>query len=110
MANSSTERMSEALNPVIPGLWELAAYAIAVAVLVWLTLRIRAWFREDDAGTGRNNDLLTDIRELHRQGGLSDEEFRLIKTQLVGGLKEELDRPAAPAKNAEVEVPKQTGP
>lgn len=67
----------------LPNGWDLVWMGVGVLFLVWLTFRVRAWFRDDDAGSGHATDLLTDMRELHRQGGLSEEEFRLIKSRLV---------------------------
>lgn len=99
MNGTEPQRLKEILAPTLPNLWELAATALGVSVLIWLTFRIRAWFRDDDAGTGRNNDLLTDLRELQREGGLSEEEFRLIKSRLLKGAN---GVSAAPAKPAEV--------
>jgi hypothetical protein len=53
-----------------------------LAAAAWLVLRIRARFRdrEDPADEGRQ--MLMQMGELHRQGGLSDEEYRSIKGKL----------------------------
>lgn len=105
MPNQPVGRIQEALEPAVPALWELAIYGVGLGVLIWLIVRIKAWFRDDDAGTGRNNDLLTDLRELHREGGLSDEEFRLIKTRLIGSQTGNSTRVPNPAKTAETVAP-----
>jgi len=56
---------------------------LVILGLLWLTLLVKAWFRDDDAHADRPGDLLMEMRELHREGGLSEEEFRLIKSRLV---------------------------
>jgi hypothetical protein len=71
------------LERVAPNLWETIAIAVGVLVLVWVTLRLRAWFRDDAASDDNDIDLLSDMRDLHREGGLTDEEFRSIKTRLA---------------------------
>jgi hypothetical protein len=67
----------------MPSLWQSVGIAVGLVVLIWLTLRLKAWFREDAAGADNAMDLLTDMKEIHQQGGLTEEEFRLIKSRLV---------------------------
>jgi len=79
------EEISELIQPAMPSRWEWLAIGVGLAVLVWLTFRVKAWFHDDDASTDPAVDLLVDLQELRREGGLSEEEFRLINTQLIGG-------------------------
>ena len=67
-------------------LW-IAATAALVAVGVYIVGRVRAGLREDDAPS---SDLLTNFRELHALGELSDEEYRTIKAMLSARLQEEI--------------------
>jgi len=55
---------------------------LLLAVCAWLIQKVRSRFRdrEDPAEEGRQ--LLMQMGELHRQGGLSDEEYRSIKSKL----------------------------
>jgi hypothetical protein len=76
-------RLFEKVGPALPNAWQSLAIVAGVVVLVWLTLRLRAWLHEDTAGAGDTIELLTDMQEMHRQGGLTEEEFRFIKTRLV---------------------------
>ena len=55
-----------------------------IIVLVWLIVRMRLWFREDEGPAADVNEMLLQFRDLHRQGDLSDEEFRSIKSRLLG--------------------------
>lgn len=80
---SGWEELQKVLAPTFPGVRETVGLVLGFAALLWLTFRVRAWLREDDARADHSVDLLTDMRELHREGGLSDEEFRLIRTRLV---------------------------
>jgi hypothetical protein len=78
-------KVEDVLDQTLPSGWELVGIGIGLVVLIWLTFRVKAFFHDDDAGSGRTSDLLSDVRELRREGGLSEEEFRLIKTRLVRG-------------------------
>ncbi len=55
---------------------------LAVAVLVWLTLRIRNWFVDSDDSDEPLQEMLTQFRQLKRDGELSEEEYRLISQRL----------------------------
>jgi hypothetical protein len=55
-----------------------------LAVAAWLILRIRARFRDREDPEEEGHQMLMHMAELHRQGGLSDEEYRSIKCKLSG--------------------------
>ena len=99
---AAVNQWKDVLSPALPSGWEAAAIVTGTIVLIWLTFRIRAWFRDDDAHAGHDMDLLQDLRELHRQGGLSEDEFRLIRTQLMGSPVGENGTRRVAAKSAEV--------
>ena len=61
------------------------AVLVAVAAYVISKIRPKPLQRELPA-----SELLSKFRELHSKGGLSDEEFRTIKTTLTEQLQEEL--------------------
>jgi len=67
----------------LPNVWETLALGAALLMLIWLTLRLRSWFRDDAADNDPALDLLADMKELHDEGGLTEEEFRSIKTRLA---------------------------
>ncbi|MCH2595027.1 MAG: hypothetical protein MKZ95_04350 [Pirellulales bacterium] len=49
-------------------------------------------YRDDKAeDRSDSSDLMSKFRDLHEEGGLSDEEFRTIKTKLARELKAELN-------------------
>ena len=64
-----------------------AAFAALVLVVLKLARRLRGDADDDRLEAGR---MLTKFRELHARGGLSDEEFRTIKTKLVRQFQNEL--------------------
>ena len=72
---------------VRPGLLFAAIFALT-AMAVSLARRFRDRNVEDNSGS---SDLLSNFRELHERGGLSDEEFRTIKTKLAGDVKTEVN-------------------
>ncbi|MBL9082796.1 MAG: SHOCT domain-containing protein [Planctomycetales bacterium] len=68
-------------------IWLVAGFAIAVAVGVYLVGKVRGAYRETDVP---DTNLLTNFRELHARGELSDEEYRTIKAQLATKIREKL--------------------
>jgi uncharacterized membrane protein len=66
---------------------EIAGLAILVAVVSYVITKIRSKTVQKERGA---NQLLSNLRELHSQGELSDEEFRTIKTTLAAELQDEL--------------------
>lgn len=67
-------------------LW-LAVLAILLAVAVYVLEKIRPKPLQNEP---RASQWLSKFRELHSRGGLSDEEYRTIKTTLASELQEEL--------------------
>jgi uncharacterized membrane protein len=64
-----------------------ALVAILIAIGIYVVGRVRNSFREDGPTT---NDLLTNFRELHSRGELSEAEYRTIKAMLSARLQQEL--------------------
>ena len=46
-------------------------------------LRLRRWLKEDDAPTGGIGFTLSDLRQLHKQGKMTDEEFERARAKMV---------------------------
>ena len=59
---------------------------LLLAGATWLIIRIRAQFREREDPAEEGHQMLMQMGELHREGGLSDEEYRSIKSKLSGPL------------------------
>lgn len=64
----------------------IAVLAVLVAVSYWGLRKFRAYIDDDQTGVG---DLLTNYRELHEEGVLSDAEYRTIKSRLNAGTQRE---------------------
>ena len=64
-------------------LWQWGVVIVAVSVAIWLIVRLRSYFREDADDADQTLEMLTQFRDLHQQGGLSDDEFRLIRSRLA---------------------------
>lgn len=56
---------------------------VVIAVSAWLIIQFRAWFRENDGHDDDSLEMLSQFRDLRQQGELSEDEYRLIKSQLV---------------------------
>lgn len=65
----------------------LAVLAAGVAAAVYVIGKIRPRSAQQELAT---SELLTNFRELHARGELSDAEFRTIKTSLAARLQAEL--------------------
>lgn len=67
-----------------PSQWAGLLIALAVIfVLVVVSIRIRAWFREDADPRVAEQQMLSRIGDLRRQGDLTEAEYRSIKSQLI---------------------------
>jgi len=73
---NATETLHQALIPI-------AATVTAIAVLSVAIYAIRWWLRENDGPAASDNELLSEYREMHRRGELSDQEFRIIKGRMA---------------------------
>lgn len=71
--------------------------------VVWF----RKWMKRDDE-PGGIGFTLADLRDLHKQGGMSDEEFERTKAQLVQAGKKSADRLPAPPGYRRKAAPPQT--
>lgn len=55
---------------------------IAISVLIWVAVRIRAYFRDEADEADDKHRLLQQFRELHTEGELTEEEYRKLKSRL----------------------------
>ena len=72
------EQFQQALS-----LWQWGILILGISAAIWLIVRLRAYFREDAEDADGTLEMLTQFRDLHQEGGLSDDEFRLIKGRLA---------------------------
>jgi uncharacterized membrane protein len=67
----------------------ICAIVIACVLGAYVIGKLRSKLRETDPGP---SDFMTNFRELHSQGDLSDEEYRTIKSSLAARLKQQINR------------------
>jgi len=79
------DHLTQSLLQVV--LWS----AVALAVSALAVAAVRRWRGDAYEGQPGANELLTKFRELHGRGGLSDDEYRTIKTTLATQLDAELN-------------------
>lgn len=70
-------------------LW-VALLAILLAVAVYIIKKLRGEAVQEEDQERSASELISKFRELHSRGGLTDAEFRTIKTKLAARLQEEL--------------------
>ena len=63
-------------------LWFAVIFALSALVFAL----VRRWRGDSYDAQPSASELLTKFRELHARGGLSDDEYRTIKTKLAGQL------------------------
>ncbi|HEY0982559.1 MULTISPECIES: hypothetical protein [unclassified Schlesneria] len=81
-----------------------AIVGLVVLGSIWLIVWIRSYFRDDADNADETLEMLTQFRELHQEGGLSDDEFRLIRSRLALTAKQALQ-----ARHEPSAVPAETG-
>lgn len=74
-------------NPFVEVLVSCTILAAMIAAAVYALGKFRGGAEEEQLGA---SELLSKFREVHSEGGLSDEEFRTIKTLLADRLQREL--------------------
>lgn len=79
-------------------LWSLVLIGLVVAAAV-VVLFLRRWYTSVDSSAG-GGFTLGDIRQLHREGRMTDEEFEKAKALILGQARRGLE-PKSPDKNAE---------
>ena len=86
--DGSAENMNQLFEVLTQVALLLAAIFVMTAIGFAVVRSYRGGKAEDRLGS---SDLMSKFRDLHEEGGLSDEEFRTIKTKLARELKAELN-------------------
>ncbi len=74
-------------NPYVDVLVSCTVLAMMIATAVYALGKFRGGAGEERLGA---SELMSKFREVHSEGGLSDEEFRTIKTLLADKLQREI--------------------
>ena len=77
--------LAEAMDAVRVVGWSLVLIALLLIGFYAVT-RLRHWMREDEPAVGIGFTL-SDLRQLHREGKMTDEEFERAKAKIVAGAK-----------------------
>jgi uncharacterized membrane protein len=77
---------------LLEGSWYLAIilFTAVVALVAVGAYAVSKWRDAIDDDTNTASELLTNFREMHSRGDLTDEEFRTIKTRLSYEIQEEI--------------------
>lgn len=81
MNGPQAERIRELLG--MTTIWWIGL-GVAIIVLAVFLHRLRSWYRGDADPADDPDQILEQMKELRRQGNLSEEEFRSIKSQFTG--------------------------
>jgi len=76
----AAEKVGRLLGDALP---VTVVFLLSLALAAWLIFRIRARFRDHADSAAEERQMLSQMGELHREGGLSQEEFRSIKGRLT---------------------------
>jgi uncharacterized membrane protein len=80
------------MTDVTEQLLKAAVLFAAIFVMTAIGIAVVRRFRDRSANDRPpSSEMMSKFRELHAEGGLSDEEFRTIKTKLASELKAELN-------------------
>ncbi|MEI8021006.1 MAG: hypothetical protein WCH39_22565 [Schlesneria sp.] len=89
--------------------WQWGLLLVAVVASIWLIFWLRSYFREDSENADGTLEMLSQFRELHQEGGLSDDEFRLIRSRLASSTQKTLlagkAKPEAVSAETETRIP-----
>ncbi len=64
--------------------WEYGFAATGLVVLIWVIVRVTSRGNEDVDPAVSDQEMLNSISELRREGDLTEDEYRSIKSQLMG--------------------------
>ena len=72
-------------------LWSLVLIALLL-IGFFVVARLRAWVKGSDEESPPIGFTLSDLRRLHREGKMTDEEFERARSQMVASAKAQADR------------------
>lgn len=70
--------------------WATLLLAVMLALVALAIVAVRRFRGGDADDQPHANELLSKFRDLHARGGLSDDEYRTIKTKLAAQVEQEL--------------------
>jgi hypothetical protein len=74
---------TEVLKQLVPGAGAWLCLAVIFVAICWILFRLRAFWREDAERDATPHEMLAQFQESQREGVLTAEEYRLIKSRLA---------------------------
>ena len=71
------------LNWPLVSWWPFLVATVCLVIVIWLVVQLIARVNKDTDPAAADHEMLLALSELHREGDLTVEEFRSIKSQLV---------------------------
>lgn len=56
---------------------------LGAIVLIWVVIRVRTWWQGDEDPEAADEQMLFQLDDLHREGDLTHDEYRSIKSQII---------------------------
>ncbi|MCA9018498.1 MAG: hypothetical protein KDA74_00005 [Planctomycetaceae bacterium] len=78
----------QTLSGIVQSFVTLAALFAVIGIGIVIILRVRTRFRDDSDPAASDRVMLSQLGDLHREGDLTEEEYRSIKGLLIGRLDE----------------------
>lgn len=78
---------TEALKQLMPGASAWLCLLVILGVSCWILFRLRAFWRDDAEHDASPHEILAQFQESQREGVLTAEEYRLIKSRLAKAAK-----------------------
>jgi hypothetical protein len=79
----AARRAMSVLEFLQEGRWGWVVLAVTLIVLFSIVLKLKAWVRVKGLAENSAEQLLLEFRDIHRQGKLSPDEYRLIRERLT---------------------------
>ena len=79
----AARRSISVLEYLQEGRWSWVVLAVALIVLFAIVLKLKEWLRVQGLAEDSPEQLLLEFRDIHRQGKLSPDEYRLIRERLA---------------------------
>ena len=92
-----TGRGSDLLHLLEGNWWPTVIAMVCLVVMIWLIVRLVARVNDDSDPAAIAREMLTSMNDLHREGDLTQDEYRSIKGQLVRRLQEPAAAPDSAA-------------
>lgn len=95
MSRNTIRRFLQLLDGDLVEWLPIFAGVLIAVVLIWSIVRIKTWFQGDDDPDAADEQLLAGLVDLQREGDLTHEEYRSIKSRIIDRMEGTKDAPDA---------------